>query len=132
MTLNNLTGAETSTSECHAASGPETALRNGTGHEPGYVHSDTNGSAVPHATTGIPPHVDAAPEDGPAQDEGPSSLDRAEQLADRLGAAVGVIASVVGRKLIHFAAHAKETLADCWAEAQSIRRGETDKTEPPA
>jgi hypothetical protein len=84
----------------------------------------TNGLGTPP----LPPE-NPAPVPGHAA-EGPSSLERAAKMADRVGVQVGVLASVVGQKLIRFAAWSREYVEDMWAEAQNIRRGE--KNEPPA
>jgi hypothetical protein len=46
-------------------------------------------------------------------------IKRAEAVAERLA----FWASVCGRKLMTVLAHAREGVADMWAEAQSIRRG---------
>jgi hypothetical protein len=54
----------------------------------------------------------------------PSSLDRVEELMDQLGKKVGSFTSMLGQHLFRLAAHAREAAEDCWAEAQSIRRGE--------
>jgi hypothetical protein len=64
------------------------------------------------------------------EQEGPSSLERAEELADQIGARIGFIASVVGRQVIRLAALTREAAEDFWAEAQDIRHGKQD--EPPA
>jgi hypothetical protein len=49
---------------------------------------------------------------------------RAEELADRLGERFRHYASLVGTKLLQFAARVREEAEDIWEEAQSIRRGE--------
>jgi hypothetical protein len=51
-------------------------------------------------------------------------MERAEELADRLGERISHYASLVGFKLMQFAARAREEAEDIWAEAQSLRRGE--------
>jgi hypothetical protein len=53
-----------------------------------------------------------------------SSLDRVEELMDQIGKKVGSFASTLGKNLFRLGAHAREAAEDCWAEAQSIRRGE--------
>ena len=59
-----------------------------------------------------------------AETQDPSRLDRVEELMDKIGRKVGSFTSMLGQKLIRLAAHAREGVEDCWAEAQSIRRGE--------
>jgi len=51
------------------------------------------------------------------------AMERAEELADRLGEQIGHYASVVGYNVLRFFARAREEAEDIWAEAQSIRRG---------
>jgi len=58
-----------------------------------------------------------------------SSLDRVEEFMDKVGHQVGSVTSKIGQRLFLFAAHLREAAEDCWAEAQSIRRGE-HKDEP--
>jgi hypothetical protein len=50
-------------------------------------------------------------------------IQRAEEAADRLGERVRHYASIIGLKILRFAARVKEEAEDIWAEAQSIRRG---------
>jgi hypothetical protein len=59
-----------------------------------------------------------------------SSVDRVEEMMDQAGHKVGKLTSKVGQGMFRFLAHVREALEDCWAEAQSIRRGE--KNDPPA
>jgi hypothetical protein len=59
-----------------------------------------------------------------ADTQGPSRLDRVEELMDTIGKKVGSFTSMLGQKLIRLASHAREGVEDFWAEAQSIRRGE--------
>jgi hypothetical protein len=54
-----------------------------------------------------------------------SEMERAEEMVDRLAERVSHFTSVWGRKLLRLAARAREEAEDIWAEAQSIRRGET-------
>jgi hypothetical protein len=53
-----------------------------------------------------------------------SSLDRVEEFMDQVGKKVGSFTSTLGKHLFRLGAHAREAAEDCWAEAQSIRRGE--------
>jgi hypothetical protein len=55
--------------------------------------------------------------------EKPPVMQRAEELADDLGQRIGHYASIVGFKILQFAARAREEAEDIWAEAQNIRRG---------
>jgi hypothetical protein len=50
-------------------------------------------------------------------------MQRAEEMADQLGERVAYYATLVGFKLLKFAARIREEAQDIWAEAQSIRRG---------
>lgn len=55
-----------------------------------------------------------------------SSTQRAEELLDSAGRTVGVFASLAGLRIARIAAFAREEFEDMWAEAQGIRRGESD------
>jgi hypothetical protein len=57
--------------------------------------------------------------------EATKAVDRAEDQLDEMGRVVGSFLSAVGRRLNKAAAVAREELEDLWAEAQSIRRGDT-------
>ena len=46
--------------------------------------------------------------------------------AERAGQALGEFGSRVGRGIAAAAARVREEVADIWAEAQSVRRGERD------
>jgi hypothetical protein len=59
---------------------------------------------------------------GPAPDA--SSVERAEQIADRLAEKCAGVASACVRKLAWLTARAREAAEDLWAEAQSIRNKE--------
>jgi hypothetical protein len=72
----------------------------------------------------------AAPSGEETASEEKSSVDRVEEIMDQAGHKVGALTSQLGQSLFRMLAHARETLEDCWAEAQSIRRGE--KNDPPA
>lgn len=50
---------------------------------------------------------------------------RAEAAVDRLGERVGHFVSTAGHNLMRFTARAREEAEDMWAEAQSIRNGQT-------
>jgi hypothetical protein len=58
-----------------------------------------------------------------------SRLDRVEEIMDQVGKKVGSVASQVGVHLFRLIALGRETAEDCWAEAQSIRRGEPQHEE---
>ncbi len=51
-------------------------------------------------------------------------MERAEEVVDRLAERVSQLTSTWGRKVLRWAARAREEAEDIWAEAQSIRRGE--------
>jgi hypothetical protein len=57
------------------------------------------------------------------QAPGPT-MQRAEELVDRLADRLSHYAGVVGHKLAWLAARAREEAEDIWAEAQALRRGE--------
>jgi hypothetical protein len=66
-----------------------------------------------------------------ADHQEPSSLDRVEKIMDEVGKKVGSWTSQFGQHVFRFAAHVREAAEDCWAEAQSIRRGEPQGEQPP-
>ena len=71
------------------------------------------------------PHENANATDNqakPSKDPG-SSVERAEELTDKIAVNVAMFAANVGRKIVRLASHVGEALSDTWAEAQSIRRG---------
>jgi len=55
--------------------------------------------------------------------ESTSRVERAEAITDRIAVGVAMFTSSVGRSIVRIASSIGETLADTWAEAQSIRRG---------
>jgi hypothetical protein len=75
----------------------------------------SNGAVAPAAT----------PTAGPTAN---SAVQRAEVLADRLGARVASFTTTIGRSLFRFGARVREEAEDIWAEAQNIRRGDKDKS----
>jgi hypothetical protein len=87
----------------------------GNNREPHEEEQRPNGAAQAEAAVG----------DG---QQGPPAasptMQRAEELVDRLAERVSHYASVVGHKLAWLAARAREEAEDIWAEAQAIRRGE--------
>lgn len=56
------------------------------------------------------------------------SMLRAEEAVDRAGERVGHFVSATGHGLLSFVARAREEAEDIWAEAQSIRNGQTRDT----
>ena len=61
----------------------------------------------------------------PGRDEGARpTMERAEEVVDRLGQREGQIGSEVGQRLLRLAARAREEAEDIWAEAQSMHRRE--------
>ena len=61
----------------------------------------------------------------PGRDEGARpTMERAEELVDRLGQRAGQIGTELGQRLLRLAARAREEAEDIWAEAQSMRRRE--------
>jgi hypothetical protein len=49
-------------------------------------------------------------------------MERAEQMADRIGERIGYFASLIGRKIVQLASRTREEAEDIWAEANEIRR----------
>src|SRR5262249_4127537 len=87
--------------------------RNGTTGDAERTEAATQGPAAPHDQT----KPDAEPQE-------PSSLDGVEEMMDQFGKKVGSLTSKLGQNLFRWGAHLREAAEDCWAEAQSIRRGE--------
>ena len=54
---------------------------------------------------------------------GDQTMQRAEEMVDRMADRVGEFTSYLGRKILQLGARAREEAEDIWAEAQSIRRG---------
>ena len=52
------------------------------------------------------------------------TMERAEELVDRLGQRAGQMGSELSQRLLRLAARAREEAEDIWAEAQSMRRRE--------
>ncbi len=69
--------------------------------------------------------VKAAPIDTDEKPPEPSAVDRAEDSLDEVGRQIGRLFVGVTRRLTKAAAVAREEMEDLWAEAQSIRRGDT-------
>jgi hypothetical protein len=80
--------------------------------------SPRNGE-VPGADAGKP----AASEASPGTAESKATLDRAQVLADNLGAKIAEFTVTWGWKLLKMGAVVRESVEDMWAEAQNIRRG---------
>jgi hypothetical protein len=70
------------------------------------------------------------PDSQSADGHEPSHLDRVEVLMDEIGKKVGSFTSQIGVHLFRWMAHGREAAEDCWAEAQSIRRGEAQEEKP--
>ena len=61
----------------------------------------------------------------PGRDQGARpTMERAEEMVDRLGQRAGQIGSEVAQRLLRLAARAREEAEDIWAEAQSMHHGE--------
>jgi hypothetical protein len=80
-----------------------------------------------HAPSG---EASGAPETA-AGDHMSSNLDRVEEFMDDVGKKVGDFTSKIGVHLARLASHVREAAEDCWAEAQSIRRGEPQEEQGP-
>jgi hypothetical protein len=66
----------------------------------------------------------AGPSDGQATQAGKPASSRAEEVVDNLAIQAAFVTAYVGKGLLRLAARLGEELADIWAEAQEIRRGE--------
>lgn len=62
----------------------------------------------------------------------PKSMQRAEEMVDRLADNIGSYARWLGHQVLRLAARAREEAEDIWAEADSIRRSRKDEGERPA
>ena len=98
----------------------------------------TTSGADPKAAKTVPANgVHASQTDGAAAEESRSqTMQRAEELADRLGEQVGHYVSSFGRSVLRWAARAREEAEDIWAEAQALRErqraaDEQSDTAPP-
>jgi hypothetical protein len=65
----------------------------------------------------------AASADGAAPNS--ETMQRAEEIVDRLGEQIGQYATAFGRALLRLAARAREEAEDIWAEAQHLRNKES-------
>jgi len=52
----------------------------------------------------------------------PQTMQRAEEMVDRLADSIGSYARRIGHQVLRLAARAREEAEDIWAEADSIRR----------
>jgi len=57
-------------------------------------------------------------------DSTPPTMQRAEEMVDRMGEQIGRWATQLGHQVLKLAARAREEAEDIWAEAQNIRRGD--------
>ncbi|HLJ97666.1 MAG TPA: hypothetical protein VKU02_31180 [Gemmataceae bacterium] len=57
-----------------------------------------------------------------ADDARRQTMQRAEELADRLGEQVGQYVSALGHSVLKWVARAREEAEDIWAEAEAIRQ----------
>ena len=64
-----------------------------------------------------------APKEGAAAEDFEAALQRAEEMVDRAGDRVSVVASRLWRQCRRATARAREEVEDMWAEAQTLRRG---------
>jgi hypothetical protein len=95
-----------------------------------FTPPEENASASPQpGASGEPPlrngnaQGPAGPEQGNATPTDPSQVDRAQEMANRIGSAVASFTLTWGWKLARAGAVIRESVEDVWAEAQSIRRG---------
>lgn len=69
------------------------------------------------STTGTGP--DQSTQEQPAD----PTMERAEEMVDKLGEQIGYYASLAGQRIRKMAALAREEAEDIWAEAQHLRNG---------
>lgn len=60
--------------------------------------------------------------EGNADEARRQSMQRAEEMVDRLGEQIGHYVSVLGHNILKWATRAREEAEDIWAEAQAIRQ----------
>jgi hypothetical protein len=114
----------TSTDEAHgpADSGGEESMTTDTdrqmtaGPEAAGPEGANGAGEGPHGRGEAPAH-------GMVGDGEASTMDRAEEMVDRLAQKVAHYTSAFGRALLRLGARAREEAEDIWAEAQNIRRG---------
>src|SRR5919202_6015527 len=56
------------------------------------------------------------------------ATERADELLNRAGWTAGLFASMIGMRLARIAAFAREEAEDLWAEAQSIRQADDERS----
>jgi hypothetical protein len=76
-------------------------------------------------TNGTTEHQDS----GHAEEARRQTMQRAEELVDRLGEQVGQYVSAFGHNILKWAARAREEAEDIWAEAQAIREQQRNKND---
>jgi hypothetical protein len=76
-------------------------------------------------TNGTTEHQD----NGHAEEARRQTMQRAEEMVDRLGEQVGQYVSAFGHNILKWAARAREEAEDIWAEAQAIREQQRNKTD---
>jgi hypothetical protein len=76
-------------------------------------------------TNGATEHQD----NGQAEEARRQTVQRAEEMVDRLGEQVGQYVSAFGHNILKWAARAREEAEDIWAEAQAIREQQRNKTD---
>jgi hypothetical protein len=103
------------------------------------MENSTTFGADPKAAKAVPANgVHESRANGTAADESRSqTMQRAEELADRLGEQVGHYVSAFGHSVLRWAARAREEAEDIWAEAQDLRErqraaGDRPENAPPA
>ena len=67
------------------------------------------------------------PDSGQTEEARRQTMQRAEELVDRLGEQVGQYVSALGHNVLKWAARAREEAEDIWAEAQAIREQQRNR-----
>lgn len=90
--------------------------------------SDTDTKAASSAPSN---GMSGSPRSETAADEARhKTMDRAEELADRLGEQVGHYVSLFGHSILKCVARAREEAEDIWAEAQALRERQRTGKQP--
>jgi hypothetical protein len=88
------------------------------------MQSSTTPGSDPNLASAAGPNGATAQQTSPssADDARHQSMQRAEEMVDRLGEQVGHYVSTAGHSVLRWFARAREEAEDIWAEAQMIRQ----------
>jgi hypothetical protein len=86
-------------------------------------HRSTAGRAEPEQQAEhLVPESGNNHEQPAAADTNDATMQRAEEMVDRIGERIGHYATVIGHEILRLGARAREEAEDIWAEAQHIRQ----------